>query len=395
MKILLIDDDLFALKLLSRQLTTLGYREVIHCQQAQDALCKLENDAGSISLVICDLCMPSMDGVEFLRHMARIGYTGCLVLVSGESPRILQTAEKLARAHRLNVLGAVSKPVSQDRWRQLLQGNFPSAGSAAAAAARDYGLEEVKSAIRGNELVNHYQPKVALVDGGVVGVETLVRWQHPRDGLVFPDRFIAVAEQHGLIGELTQTVLAAALRQLRAWRDDGFTLKVAINVSMDSLSALEFPDWVADQVHAAGVPADSLILEVTESQLMVDKVASLDTLTRLRLKQVGLSIDDFGTGHSSLSQLRDIPFNELKIDRSFVYGVSRDGSLRAIVEASLEMARQLGMITVAEGVEEQADWDLLRASGCDQAQGYLIAKPMPAEKLSGWLDDWRYKRGRL
>lgn len=224
----------------------------------------------------------------------------------------------------------------------------------------------------------------------MIGVETLVRWNHPRNGLVFPERFIAIAEQHGLINELTQTVLSAALRQLRAWRDRGLALQVAVNVSMENLRTLAFPDWVAEQLAAAGLPAGSLILEITESQLMVDKVASLDTLSRLRLKQVGLSIDDFGTGHSSLSLLRDIPFSELKVDRSFVHGASYDASLRAIVEASLAMARQMGLTTVAEGVEEKADWEFLRSAGCDQAQGFMIARPMPAVRLPGWLDHWRH-----
>lgn len=205
---------------------------------------------------------------------------------------------------------------------------------------------------------------------------------------MFPDQFIAMAEEHGLIDALTGVVLTGALRQARLWQDAGLSLHVAVNVSMDNLAALEFTDFVVREVGKAGVPLTSLVLEVTESRLMKDSLGPLDILARLRLKRIGLSIDDFGTGHSSLAQLRDIPFDELKVDRSFVHGAYRDASLRAIVEASLGMARQLGMKTVAEGVEEQADWDFLRAAGCDLAQGYFIAKPMPAADLAGWIADW-------
>jgi len=187
-------------------------------------------------------------------------------------------------------------------------------------------------------------------------------------------------------------VLSATLRQARLWQDAGRSLHVAVNVSMDSLAALEFPDFVAREIDAAGVLATSLVLEITESRLMKNPLAALDILTRLRLKRIRLSIDDFGTGYSSLAQLRDIPFDELKVDRGFVHGACRDPSLKAIVEASLGLAQQLGMKTVAEGVEDQADWDYLRLAGCDLAQGYFIAKPQPARDLGAWMVEWERRR---
>jgi EAL domain-containing protein (putative c-di-GMP-specific phosphodiesterase class I) len=338
--------------------------------------------------------MPEMDGVELVRHLVRIGYAGSLVLVSGEDDRILQTAEKLAKAHRLRVLGALHKPVSPDQLRQMLDGKLSSA-AAPRTARKSYEPDELRQAIADGQLENHYQPKVELISGAIAGVETLVRWRHPRDGLVFPDQFIATAEEHGLIDDLTRAVLTAALRQAHLWQDAGLQLHVAVNVSMDNLAALDFPDFVAREADAAGVAVSSLVLEVTESRLMKDPLAALDILTRLRLKRIRLSIDDFGTGHSSLAQLRDIPFDELKVDRGFVHGACRDASLKAIVEASLGMARQLGMKTVAEGVEDQADWHFLHAAGCDLAQGYLIAKPMPAADLAGWMAGWESLRLKL
>jgi EAL domain-containing protein (putative c-di-GMP-specific phosphodiesterase class I) len=245
------------------------------------------------------------------------------------------------------------------------------------------------------ELVLHYQPKIELANGVVAGVEALVRWQHPRDGLVYPDRFITVAEQNGLINELTRYVLRHAVGQWRAWQDQDLSLPVAVNVSMDNLAVLEFPDFVEQQVRQAGIPASHLCLEVTESRLMQDPVGPLDVLTRLRLKRISLSIDDFGTGYSSLVQLRDIPFEELKIDRSFIHGACADTSKRAIVEGNLRMAQHLGMSTVAEGVEDLADWRFVRDAGCTSAQGYFIAKPMPGNALPAWIDSWRVRWQQL
>jgi len=395
MKILLVDDEPFALKLLARQLANLGFVDVVPHEHAADALALLEFGNEAFGLILCDLQMPGMDGVEFIRQLVRIGYDGGLVLVSGEDERVLQTAEKLSKAHRLNVLGSLHKPVSPEQLQQVLK-NHPLRTSARLHAAhKTYAPEELRRAIADGELVNYYQPKVDIASGAVTGVETLVRWRHPEDKLVFPDQFIATAEEHGLIDDLTRVVLTNALHQARIWQDAGLHLRVAVNVSMDNLGSLEFPDFVARAAAKAGVSPTSLVLEVTESRLMKDPLAALDILTRLRLKHIGLSIDDFGTGHSSLAQLRDIPFDELKVDRGFVHGACRDASLRAIFEASLGMARQLGMKTVAEGVEDQEDWDFLRAAGCDMAQGYFIAKPMPAADLAGWIAQWEAHYSKL
>jgi EAL domain-containing protein (putative c-di-GMP-specific phosphodiesterase class I)/ActR/RegA family two-component response regulator len=391
-KALVVDDEPFVLKLLGRQLENLGFEKVFLCERGHDALMLLESAAETVDLVCCDLQMPEMDGVELVRHLVRIGYVGSVVLVSGEDERILHAAEKLAKAHELHVLGALHKPVSYQRLRQLLDEKASCAASARRTVTRSYGPEELRRAIASGELENHYQPKVELASGRIAGVETLVRWRHPRDGLVFPGQFIATAEEHGMIDVLTRSVLTAALRQARLWQDVGLRLHLAVNVSMDNLAALEFPDFVAHEADAAGVAASSLVLEVTESRLMKNPLAALDILTRLRLKRIRLSIDDFGTGHSSLAQLRDIPFDELKVDHGFVHGACRDASLKAIVEASLGMARQLGMQTVAEGVEDQADWDFLHSAGCNLAQGYFVARPMPAADLPGWIARWEHRR---
>ena len=302
---------------------------------------------------------------------------------------MLQTAEKLVQAHKIQVLGHLHKPVKPEVLSALLEQWTPPAPTSLPAVKKIYGADELRAAIDSGQLVNYYQPKVAVASGEVVGVETLVRWRHPVDGLVFPDQFISVAEAHGLINDLTRTVLTGALTQAKVWQQAGLTLRVAINISMDNLASLDFVDFVVELTTKAGVPPQGVVLEVTESRLMQDTRAPLEILTRLRLKRFRLSIDDFGTGHSSLAQLRDIPFDELKIDQGFVHRAWSNETLRAMYDASLALARQLGMEVVAEGVEDRNDWDLLQRTGCDLAQGAFISAPMPATDFSGWLENWQ------
>ncbi|MDO8772610.1 MAG: EAL domain-containing response regulator [Burkholderiaceae bacterium] len=388
-KILLLDDEPFMLKLLSHMLAKLGFPQVTTCGSGHAALEWVDSPNCAPDLILCDLNMPEMDGVEFVRKLVEHQYAGSLILVSGEDERVLQSTEKLVQAHQITVLGHLHKPVSPAGLAALLEKYTHLSQQDPKAKKIVYGADEVRAAIANGELVNYYQPKVAVATGEVVGVETLVRWRHPVDGMVFPDQFISVAEDHGLIDALTRVVLSAALAQAKAWRQEGLVLRVAVNVSMDNLMSLDFPDVVAGLAAEAGVPPQDVVLEVTESRLMRDLRAPLEILTRLRLKRFHLSIDDFGTEHSSLTRLRDFPFDELKVDRNFVHRAWADDTLRAIYDASLGLAKQLGMQSVAEGVEDIDDWEFLRRTGCDLAQGYFIAKPMPAADLPGWMKDWR------
>ncbi|CAH1089743.1 EAL domain-containing response regulator [Candidatus Nitrotoga sp. 1052] len=387
-KILVLDDEPFMLKLLARMLTNQGFTSVALCESGRAALDRVDGVDTRPNLILLDLNMPEMDGIEFVRHLVERNYTGSLILISGEDERMLQTVEKLVQAHKITVLGHIHKPVKPEALSALLEKWAPSSLDSP-KAQKVYGADEVRAAISNGELVNYYQPKVTVATGKVAGVETLVRWRHPVHGIVPPDQFIGVAEANGFIDDLTRVVLTGALAQAKAWQEAGLTLRVAVNVSMDSLASLDFLDFVTGLTAKTGIPPQQIVLEVTESQLMGDARIPLEILTRLRLKRFRLSIDDFGTGHSTLAQLRDIPFDELKIDQGFVHRAWTVETLRAMYDASLALARQLGMEVVAEGVEDRDDWDLLLRTGCDLAQGAFISRPMPAEDLPGWMDVWQ------
>jgi EAL domain-containing protein (putative c-di-GMP-specific phosphodiesterase class I)/AmiR/NasT family two-component response regulator len=393
--ILLLDDEPFMLKLIAHMLSQMQFTRVFACDNGAAALLRVDSALECPDVILLDINMPGMDGVEFVRHLVERHYSGSIILVSGEDERVLQSVEKLVRAHRITVLGRLNKPVEPELLATLLARWRPPLQEARSSARRTFSAKELGAAMSKGELVNYYQPKVAVASGEVVGVETLVRWCHPTEGMIPPDQFIGLAEQSGLIDQLTQLVLSAALVQARAWQDAGLSLRVAVNLSMDNLTDLGFLNYVVDLVAKSGVAPQQMVLEVTESRLMHDQRVALEILTRLRLNRFRLSIDDFGTGNSSLTQLRDIPFDELKIDQSFVHGASGNETQRAMFDASLGLARQLKMESVAEGVEDRADWNFVRQSGCDLAQGNFIAKSMPAEDFSAWLVDWEVRRPQL
>jgi diguanylate cyclase (GGDEF)-like protein len=245
---------------------------------------------------------------------------------------------------------------------------------------------ELRRAIEDEQLVLFFQPKADLRTGAVVGVEALVRWEHPERGLVPPNDFIPVAERTGLIRPLSRHVLAAAVKQCGEWNDSGRELHVAVNLTIPDLLDLELPAYIERLLAEAGVRPEQLELEITESTILADPFRVRQVLTRFNEMGIGLAIDDFGTGYSSFAYLRRLPVRTIKIDRSFVMGMTEDESDATIVRSTIDLARNLGLDVVAEGVESQEIWDALRAHGCSLAQGYLISRPVPAAELVVVLD---------
>ena len=388
-KVLLVDDDYIMHRITTVMLNDLGISGVLNAMSGPVALKMLQENDEDVDVVICDLNMPEMDGVEFIRHLAKRNFSGSLILTSGEDLRILKTVEKLAIEHELHVLGVLEKPVTPAKLSELLDSLDQIRQEGTMMMADPFSLADLEQAIACGQLDTYFQPKVEIVSRRVVGVEALVRWNHPTKGQIKPNAFIGTAEDNGLIRDLTDVVCNKTLEysaQLKSLHHD---LNIAINISVDSLTNLEWPDHISNLLKQTGLEASSLSFEITESRLMEHLSVALDILSRLSLKRFNLSIDDFGTGYSSMEQLQRIPFAELKIDRAFVHGAAREASARAILESSVLLAKKLDMKVVAEGVENQEDWDLVAEVGCDQVQGYFVSRPLPFAHLVKWLDDWQ------
>ena len=248
-------------------------------------------------------------------------------------------------------------------------------------------LDGFERALINGRLHMAYQPKISLADGSLMRVEALVRWDDPELGAVSPSKFVPLAERHGLIDELTQWGLRTTLRQWLNWRDQGIHTCLAFNISALSLDRLDFPDLVERMCRALNVPTDVLVLELTEGATQ-PLIKLMDTLTRFRIKGIGLAIDDFGVGYSTLMQLRQLPFTELKIDRFFVTDLATSTESRLIARSIIELAHGLGLMTTAEGVETVEQLRILRDLGCDVAQGYLMSRPLAPEALGEWVKDF-------
>jgi len=244
-------------------------------------------------------------------------------------------------------------------------------------------LDGFERALINNRLHMVYQPKVGLADGRLRRVEAVVRWEDPVFGAVAPSRFVPLAERHGLIDPLTQWGLRTTLRQWLKWCDEGRDTHIAFNISALSLQHLDFPDLVERMCRALEVPLDRLVLELTEGATQ-PLVKLMDTLTRFRIKGIGLALDDFGTGFSSLMQLRQLPFTEVKIDRFFVRDMTTSEDSLLIVKATIDLAHGLGMSATAEGIETEEQARMLRELGCDVGQGFWIAEPLEPERLDEW-----------
>jgi diguanylate cyclase (GGDEF)-like protein len=256
-------------------------------------------------------------------------------------------------------------------------------------AARLKLAGELRDAVTSRQLVLHYQPKVDVRSGRVIGAEALMRWHHPRHGLIMPDRFIPVAERSGLIRSITMFAVEAAVRECRRWMDSGLDLTVSVNLSTRDLIDVQLPEEIGHLLTQWRVPATRLELEITESVIMADPMRARGVVARLREMGVQVAIDDFGSGYSSLGYLKRLPVNDLKIDKSFVLGMSDDEGDVVIVQSTIDLAHNLGLRVVAEGVETEAVLTRLHGMGCDVAQGYLISEPLPAARFVQWLETSR------
>lgn len=334
------------------------------------------------SLILLDLQMPGMDGIEALRYLARIGTTAGILLASGMDQRVLVSARQLGDQLGLKMLGTLQKPAMLEDIEALLAKHIEP--------GERVSFEELRTAIEEHELIVHYQPKLVRCsnDWQVRSAEALVRWRHPRLGLLYPGEFLPLAEQSGLIIGVTDFVLTDAIRQIGHWRQRGLDLGAAVNLSPRLVQDLEFPDRLSLILREFDAAAEQLTLEVTEAASLDDPELVMDIFTRLRVKGVGLSLDDFGIGTSSLTQLYKMPFSEVKIDRLLIAEVTQGRAAATVVRSIIELAHNLSLTVCAEGVETSPVFEFLEQTGCDALQGEFIAQAMPANEIESFIDVW-------
>jgi EAL domain-containing protein (putative c-di-GMP-specific phosphodiesterase class I)/AmiR/NasT family two-component response regulator len=384
LRFLVVEDQGFQRWLVGNLLQDLGAKAVLSAGDGVAALEILKSADPPIDVVVSDLDMPGMDGMELIRHMAQLNLSARLVLVSSLEGRLIATVETMARAYGVNLLGAIQKPLTANKLRGLIASHLVSAQQPNVAETV-FTAEEIAQGVHAHQFEVYFQPKVEIKSREIRGAEALVRWRHPDKGLILPKAFLETVEETGLIDELTREIVTDAARNCREWRSGGIDMTVSVNLSILSLSDATLADRMTALVKDAGLECRHVTFEITESAAARELGTKLENLSRLRMKGFGLSIDDYGTGYSSLQRLSRVPFTELKIDQSFVKNASTLASNRALVESSLELAQKLGITAVAEGVDSHADWELLLALGCPLAQGYLIARPMQAGEFTEWV----------
>lgn len=396
--VMVVEDSLTQRVHLIRLLQELGFGRVLAATDGVEAIRQLKEVASEpLYLVITDLDMPGMDGIELTQRITDAAYAQHIIVTSARDPRLLEVVESMgAEDAKLPLLGTLLKPIKRESLIDLIhRAPERSIETKFDAKHASFALDELELALEQNQFIPYYQPKVATSSGQVVGAEALARWRHPVQGIVSPFFFIPLMEGTPLMAKLTLILIEQVLRDMAAWRRRDLAIDVSINLSAENLGDRGFIDRITDLVATYQVPPSSLTWEVTETTVMNNLSSCLANLARLRLKGYGLAMDDYGIGYSSMQQLSRCPFTELKIDRAFVDGAAERPNRRAILESSIDMGVKLAVTTVGEGVESLSDWHLLRELTCDLAQGFLIAKPMCAADLPVWINANRTRLASL
>jgi len=331
--------------------------------------------------------MPEMDGLEFLRHLSGRKYTGSLVIMSGVEKTLLDHAAKLAKMHKLNLIGHIQKPLNKTSLEKV----FLKEQSRSANSGADNTLVLTQGSLiagmENNEILPFFQPKIDVRSGQIVGAEALARWDRPGTGNIRPDIFIEFAESNGWIEELTLHLLKHTLEALGPFLRVNPRLRFAINIAPTMMNQISLPDHLGSIIESYGVSAENISFEVTENSILNLDPTTLEVLSRLRIHNFDVAIDDFGTGSSNIQTLRDFPYSELKIDKSFISNVTTNTFSMQTVNAAVALAKEQGMRIVAEGVEDVETLEHIRELNIEHVQGFLFAKALSAEDFMNFLSE--------
>lgn len=378
---LIVDDDPIFRIVTKELMQSLGWETVETADDGVEGLHMVKTQK-PYDLILSDLNMPNMDGAAFVRELSKAKYAGFVVLVSSEDAPLLKSVQAMAIMTGVKLLGALPKPLTNEPLENLFA---KSADTRFVGTKENISVSEIMEAVKSDRFLPYYQPKICIENERVTGVEVLARLLDEDRRIVTPDRFIDAAEKHGLMSLITDQLISKVIKDAARWNEAGYRLNIAINISPVMLTDRSLPDRLENQFKRAGLPLDQVTIEVTENRLVEHGADSLEVLSRLRLKGFMLSVDDFGTGATSFEQLQLYPFNQLKIDKSFIQSARTDQFAEATVKTSAQLARLLKMEIVAEGIESKHELEFAKSCGIEHAQGYLFSRPLPGEKLLAWL----------
>ncbi|MCZ0750254.1 EAL domain-containing protein [Aeromonas enteropelogenes] len=376
-------------------LQELGFGQIHVASDGQDALNKLRQ-IDHVDLLLTDLNMPGMDGVELIGHLEKdTNYQMFIAVMSAVERDVLDVIHSIADAGTLEVIGVLAKPLKKNDLRNMLRHCDPQVRRESNKWMQlSFTAEDVRQALNSGQLVPFLQPKVTMVDSRLFGFEALVRWRHPEHGLLPPICFVHHLEEGPLALDFFYRFLhdtCAALRNMTVLPDD---LSCSVNLPVSLLLTDKLVDNMVAIAQEHQLSCQTLIIEVTETTFMSNIAMSLGTLARLRLRGFGIAMDDYGTGYSSMKQLSRCPFTEIKIDKEFVHDAHTSPKKLAILTSAIVMSQKLGLKTVAEGVENQEDWQQLALLGCELAQGYYISRPLPIDQVESWYLEWQEKSSK-
>lgn len=392
LRFLVVEDHEFQRRALAQLLTTLGAEAVYSAEDGQSALQVIRDPDRQVDIVISDLAMPGMDGMEFIRHLSETGTRVSLILVSAVDRDLLASVGNMAHAYKVKLLGAIGKPATAVKLTPLIE-LHRSGKHEPENPDPGFSLNEIAEAWTYDEFEPWFEPMVDLATGGVRGMSAVPRWRHPQQGLIKPDRFMASIEARGLNDDFVWLMLQKSAAQCRKWIDQGHELVVSVNLSFNSLTDVNLASRVQQIAQKEGLDPRHMTLGVNEAALHTELARALENLARLRIAGFGLAIDDFGSGPMAVEQLSLVAFTELKIMSSFVTGADCDDTARAGLAVGLELASQLKLKTVAGGIGSKQEWNLLYEWGCGLGQGPFISVPLQSDAVPGWLARWRIQRG--
>lgn len=388
LKFLVVEDNDFQRHWLKVMLSNVGATKIYQAADGHEALKILKDADSAIDISFIDLNLPGMDGMELIRHMSKQERSPSIVLASALAPSLIFSVETMSKAYGVHLLGSIEKPAAPDTILNLinLHQSLPKAGSEREPPC--ISLDDIRRGISKDEFEPFFQPKVELASGKVKGLEAFARWRHLEHGILSPASFLSPLQRSKEINQLDLLIFKKVLDIYPNLQKHDQEMLVSVNISAISCADLKFVEDVIAYANQRQVDLKNISIEISESAAVENAPNFLENLVRLRMNGFGISIDEYGTAHSSVQHLLRIPFSELKIDRSMIRGMSDSPSLEIALGLSIELCRRLNCHSVAVGVETKNDWDLLQKLGCNDAQGYYIAHPMDEKVLSVWMKEW-------